>query len=64
MEESAFIRTCFAGIEDVLLPEKRLRPPLAVDSEPEKMPIAPGPSTAPAQFEPQVLNITKGKGKG
>ncbi|KAH9643089.1 hypothetical protein HF086_008974 [Spodoptera exigua] len=57
MEERAFTRACFAGIEDRLLPEKRLRPPLAAD---ERTPSAPGPSTAPAQREPKG----KGKGKG
>ncbi|XP_047041534.1 uncharacterized protein LOC124645717 [Helicoverpa zea] len=64
MEERAFTRACFAGIEDRLLPETRLRPPLAADKAPGRMPIAPGPSTAPAQSEPQVLKTTKGKGKG
>ncbi|XP_047019109.1 uncharacterized protein LOC124646111 [Helicoverpa zea] len=64
MEERAFTRACFAGIEDRLLPEKRLRPPLAADKAPGRMPIAPGPSTAPDQSEPQVLKTTKGKGKG
>ncbi|KAH9640979.1 hypothetical protein HF086_015075 [Spodoptera exigua] len=60
MEERAFTRACFAGIEDRLLPEKRLRPPLAADRAPERTPSAPGPSTAPAQREPKG----KGKGKG
>ncbi|XP_047019170.1 uncharacterized protein LOC124629702 [Helicoverpa zea] len=64
MEERAFTRACLAGIEDRLLPEKRLRPPLAADKAPGRMPIAPGPSTAPAQAMPQVLKTTKGKGKG
>ncbi|KAH9641101.1 hypothetical protein HF086_003522 [Spodoptera exigua] len=59
MEERAFTRACFAGIEDRLLPEKRLRPPLASDRVPERTPGAPGPSTAPAQREQP-----KGKGKG
>ncbi|KAH9643091.1 hypothetical protein HF086_008976 [Spodoptera exigua] len=58
MEERAFTRACFAGIEDRLLPEKRLRPPLAADKVSERTPSAPGPSTAPAQRE------SKGKGKG
>ncbi|PZC83970.1 hypothetical protein B5X24_HaOG206316 [Helicoverpa armigera] len=61
MEERAFTRACFAGIEDRLLPETRLRPPLAADKAPGRMPIAPGPSTVPAQAEPQVLKTTKGK---
>ncbi|KAH9643088.1 hypothetical protein HF086_008973 [Spodoptera exigua] len=60
MEERAFTRACFAGIEDRLLPEKRLRPPLAADRAPERTPSAPGPSTAPAQHQPKG----KGKGKG
>ncbi|KAH9636819.1 hypothetical protein HF086_017022 [Spodoptera exigua] len=60
MEERAFTRACFAGIEDRLLPEKRLRPPLAAERAPERTPSAPGPSTAPAQREPKG----KGKGKG
>uniref|UniRef100_A0A2A4JRW3 CCHC-type domain-containing protein n=1 Tax=Heliothis virescens TaxID=7102 RepID=A0A2A4JRW3_HELVI len=53
-EERAFTRACFAGIEDRLLPEKRIRPPLAADT-----PSAPGPSTAQTQSEQP-----KGKGKG
>uniref|UniRef100_A0A2A4K1Z8 CCHC-type domain-containing protein n=1 Tax=Heliothis virescens TaxID=7102 RepID=A0A2A4K1Z8_HELVI len=53
-EERTFTRACFAGIEDRLLPEKRLRPPLAADK-----PSVPGPSTAQAQSEQP-----KGKGKG
>ncbi|KAH9633760.1 hypothetical protein HF086_002211 [Spodoptera exigua] len=60
IEERAFTRACFAGIEDRLLPEKRLRPPLAADRAPERTPSAPGPSTAPAQRQPKG----KGKGKG
>ncbi|KAF9412210.1 hypothetical protein HW555_009233 [Spodoptera exigua] len=60
MEERAFTRACFAGIEDRLLPEKWLRLPLAADRAPERTPSAPGPSTAPAQRQPKG----KGKGKG
>ncbi|OWR47347.1 gag protein [Danaus plexippus plexippus] len=60
MEERAFTRACFAGIEDRLLPEKRLRPPLGRTS------TAPPPQqAAPAQNEqPQVTKTGKGKGKG
>ncbi|XP_047023467.1 uncharacterized protein LOC124632617 [Helicoverpa zea] len=61
MEERAFTRACLAGIEDRLLPEPRLRLPLAADKAPGRMPITPGPSTAPAQAELQVLKTTKGK---
>ncbi|XP_026733957.1 uncharacterized protein LOC113498218 [Trichoplusia ni] len=59
MEERAFTRACLAGIEDRLLPEKRLRPPLAADKVPEATPSAPEPTTAPVQSEQP-----KGKGKG
>ncbi|KAF9797229.1 hypothetical protein SFRURICE_006211 [Spodoptera frugiperda] len=41
-EERAFTRACFAGIEDRLLPEKHIRPPLAADRAPVAMP-APAP---------------------
>uniref|UniRef100_A0A2A4JGE3 CCHC-type domain-containing protein n=1 Tax=Heliothis virescens TaxID=7102 RepID=A0A2A4JGE3_HELVI len=53
-EERAFTRACFAGIEDRLLPEKRLRPPLAADT-----PSAPGPSTAQTHVDPALLGDGK-----
>ncbi|CAG9578742.1 unnamed protein product [Danaus chrysippus] len=60
MEERAFTKACFAGIEDRLLPEKRLRPPLGRTS------TAPPPQeAAPAQKEqPKATKAGKGKGKG
>ncbi|CAG9562258.1 unnamed protein product [Danaus chrysippus] len=60
MEERAFTKACFAGIEDRLLPEKRLRPPLGRTS------TAPPPQeVAPAQKEqPKATKAGKGKGKG
>ncbi|XP_046976396.1 uncharacterized protein LOC124542500 [Vanessa cardui] len=61
MEERAFTRACIAGIEDRLLPEKRVRPPLAADrtvsasaAPPDVMAPPPPPTPKPA----------KGKGKG
>ncbi|KAF9797231.1 hypothetical protein SFRURICE_006213 [Spodoptera frugiperda] len=45
LEEKAFTRACFAGIEDRLLPEKRSRPPLAADRAPAAM---LDPATVPA----------------
>ncbi|CAG9584733.1 unnamed protein product [Danaus chrysippus] len=60
MEERAFTKACFAGIEDRLLPEKRLRPPL------DRTSTAPPPQeAAPAQKEqPKATKAGKGKGKG
>ncbi|KAF9420635.1 hypothetical protein HW555_003182 [Spodoptera exigua] len=63
MEERAFTRACFAAIEDRLLPEKRLRPPLAADKVPETH-SAPGPSTAPARpprLPRRSLRIVRGR---
>ncbi|KAF9814450.1 hypothetical protein SFRURICE_000177, partial [Spodoptera frugiperda] len=61
-EERAFTRACFAGIEDRLLPEKRIRPPLAADRAPVAM---PAPATVPSTSgQPQAPKPTKGKGKG
>lgn len=69
MEERAFTRACFEGIEDRLLPEKRLRPPLAADKRPGK----PGPSsqredaqlpaTTPSNSWTEVVSKGKGKAK-
>ncbi|KAF9824349.1 hypothetical protein SFRURICE_002844 [Spodoptera frugiperda] len=61
-EERAFTRACFAGIEDRLLPEKRIRPPLAADRAPVAM---PAPATVPSTSgQPQAPKPSKGKGKG
>ncbi|KAF9787526.1 hypothetical protein SFRURICE_000376 [Spodoptera frugiperda] len=61
-EERAFTRACFAGIEDRLLPEKRIRPPLAADRAPVVM---PAPATVPSTSgQPQAPKPSKGKGKG
>ncbi|KAF9795662.1 hypothetical protein SFRURICE_003855, partial [Spodoptera frugiperda] len=61
-EERAFTRACFAGIEDRLLPEKRMRPPLAADRAPVAI---PSPATVPSTSgQPQAPKPSKGKGKG
>ncbi|XP_050561233.1 uncharacterized protein LOC126912585 isoform X2 [Spodoptera frugiperda] len=61
-EERAFTRACLAGIEDRLLPEKRVRPPLAADRAPVAM---PAPATVPSTSgQPQAPKPSKGKGKG
>ncbi|KOB66287.1 Gag-like protein, partial [Operophtera brumata] len=68
MEERAFTRTCFAGIEDRLLPEKRLRPPLAADKWQREL----GPSSqredallpcTALSNQPWTEVVSKGKGK-
>ncbi|KAF9817268.1 hypothetical protein SFRURICE_012773, partial [Spodoptera frugiperda] len=61
-EERAFTRACFAGIEDRLLPEKRIRPPLAADRAPVAM---PAPAMVPSTSgQPQGPKPSKGKRKG
>lgn len=62
MEERAFTRACLAGIEDRLLPERRLRPPLAADGR--ALAPAPAVTPAPVSASAQAPKPSKGKGKG